>query len=302
MHHRPLRAHRQPARPVFALLGLVLFCLLAAGCSKEKAAALKSSTEQARTRAIAALDSTRELIRQTVALPAEGQEARTKKLAAELAEIPGDTLTSEMVRNAMTEGEMTADAEQVINTGFNDLQSRYLLFASMFRSLPEGSYLAAEAVQLAEAHAIRMSVEFLNFARTLGKNPMQFTGRQTLLMEQIGRAKAQTDRKARDELLQRAAADAFQLRADELKARDDAITQCLRAAESFKTCADLIHRYDKITVSDILTIGKELLTTVNDISGQQPDIAKLLEHYGKVEQDIRTDPYWKAVLDGPLGR
>lgn len=287
-------------RRSFVALGLVAWCLLSLGCSKEKATALKGAAEQARSYAVSALGSTRDLIRQTVAMPSISRDQQVSELAGALAQLPAADLTPEVLRNAMTEGEIGAGANSAIDKEFAELQSKYLLFASMFRSLPQGNYLAGDAVSRAEAHAIRLSTEFMNFAQTVGRNPVIFTGRQTLLLEQISRAKSLKDQAARDELLQRCARDAFQLRADELKARETAVTQCLQAAEAFKTCAELIRNYEKTSLSDILTITKDLLSTANDISGQNPDLTKLLDHYQQTEQSIRSDPYWQSVLSRPL--
>ena len=276
-------------------VGLVLTVL--AGCSKEKAVALKTAAEAARTQAITALTSARTLIEHSIELPNEAQEQLVKKAAADFA-APGD-LTSEALNEVMTGNEVGERTRLVLASEFGQLERKYQGFAAMFRSLPEGSYLAADAVKQAEAHAIHLAADFMKFAQNVGRLPGVFTGERVLLVEAVNRAK-KLPAPARDELLRTHAGAALQLRARERAAKTAAVVACLRAAEAFRTTAELIRGYGKLTAGDMLATVHELLSLANDISGQQADVAGLLDRYAAVETSIRADPYWKAALDVEL--
>ena len=275
-------------------LALLIALLALAGCSKEKALALKTAAEAARTQAITALGSARDLIGRSIALPSETQEQRIKKAAADFAD-PRE-LNSAALDLVMTEAEVGDGARRVLTVEFSQLERKYLSFAAMFRSLPEGSYLSAEAVQKAEAHAIQLAAEFMKFAQNVGRLPGVFNGERTALIEAVNRAKKLTP-PARDELLRSHAATALQLRQNERAAKAAAIVECLRAAEAFRTTAELIRGYSKLSAGDMLTSVREFLSLANDISGQQVDVSALLERYSAVETSIRADPHWKPILD-----
>jgi hypothetical protein len=280
-----------PSRRALALL---LVVLTLAGCSKEKALALKTAAEAARTQAIAALTGARELIGRSIAMPAETQEQRISKLAADFAD--ATNLNSEALNLVMTEAEVGDGARRILDTEFGQLERKYAAFAAMFRSLPEGSYLSAEAVKKAEAHAIQLAAEFMKFAQNVGQLPGVFTGERTALIEAVNRAKKLAP-PARDEMLRSHAAAALQLRQNERAAKAAAIVACLRAAEAFRTTAELIRGYGKLSAGDMLTSVREVLSLANDISGQQADVAGLLARYGEVETGIRADPYWRPLLN-----
>lgn len=274
---------------------IALFAL--AGCSKEKATALKAAAEAARMQAITALTSARDLMGRSIALPSETQEQLIKKAALDFAG-PGE-LKIEALNEVMTGAEVGVPAQNILYGEFNRLERKYLSFAAMFRSLPEGSYLSAEAVKKAEAHAIQLAAEFMKFAQNVGKLPGAFNGERTALVEAVNRAKRLTPQ-ARAELLPSYASAALQLRQKERAAKATAVAECLRAAEAFRTTAELIRGYSRLTAGDMLTSVHELLSLANDISGKQADVAGLLEYYNGVEASIRADPYWKAVLDVEL--
>jgi hypothetical protein len=274
---------------------------LLTGCSKEKATALKTAAEQANAYAVSALASTRSLMSQSVAQPDQSREEKIRE-AAKLLEEYQDEFTSNALATATADLVANAGVPNQLDGFYEPLQRKSQLFSAMFRSLPEGSYFAAKAVKRAEAHAIQLAAEYMHFAQTLGTagQKIHFAGRRAAIVSDLNRARQLSDANARRALIERAAADLFRLGDDEQKARDTAITQCLQAAEAFKTCAELIRDFDKTSVSDALHITRNLLATATDISGNRADLAKLLERYQSAENAIRADAYWKPLLEFPL--
>lgn len=286
--------HFTPAVPL-----LLSAFLLASGCSKEKAIALKTAAEAARAQAVTAVEATESMLARSVAVPPEARERLVDRLVRDFGE--AETIDSTLFDTAIKDTEISDRARGEIGSEFGKLQARYAAFAAMFRSLPDGSYLAADAVQRAESHAMNLSLEFMAFAQALGRLPDMFTGERALLIEMINEDKLKPAN-VRDDLLKVHIARALDLRAAERAARDQAIVQCLRAAQAFRFAADLIRNYRKMSAADVLTATRELLTAANDISGNQAHIGQLLTQYSEIEGQIRSDPYWREVLTFTLNR
>lgn len=280
--------------PAVLIAGLLLVC----GCTKEKAEAIKIAAEQFRAEAVAALAEIKSLFRESLGVPVESREELTARFVKDVEETTpfnSDELSALLQDPALGTAALQRGDEQ-----FNKLEARYIEFAAMFRSLPQGSYFAAKSVKKAEKHAINLTLEMINFAAYLEKNPVRFTARRVLLLESIQKDKAAADPTVRATLLKKDAEVALQLQQDELAARQRAIEACLQAAESCRTVAELIRNYDKMSASDILAMTREALSFTAEVSGGNLQVTALLDKYKGVEAGIRSDPYWNPLLDKPI--
>ena len=269
--------------------------MVAAGCSKEKAAAIKVAAETARTHAVDALRAVQDLVERSIAVAADPPEEKIRKAAAEFTD--NAPLGADVFKAIVTKDEVGEATRMTVRAEMEKLRAHYVAFANMFSSLPAGSYLAADAVKKAEHHAIRMATEFISHAQSIPAP--QFTAERTLLIERINQA-AKMSGDARAELIRRYTIDALNLRAAELEAKDKAVVACLRAAAAFKATAELIRDYKKITAADMMTMTKELLSAASDISGQHANVQYLLDEFTSVKTAIENDPHWSAVLNTTL--
>jgi hypothetical protein len=286
-------------RKLSTLTVVLLISIFICGCTKEKAEAIKNAAEQFRSEAIAALTEIKGLFRQEVGMPVESQDKIISKMANDFggADPIGATELDFVIEEASAANPQLKRADQEL---FDKLEARYNAFAAMFKSLPEGSYLAAKSVKQAEKHAVNLTADFINLAVVIDKNPFQITARRVFLLENIQKDRLVTDAGVRANLLARDAEAAYQVQQEEAQAKQRAIIACLKAAETCRTVAELIRNYKKLSASDILIMARGVLSFAAEVSGGNVDVKALLGKYTSVENAIRADPYWNAILDKPI--
>lgn len=276
-----------------SILMVVFSVFLLTGCTKEKAEALKFSAEQFMQESVSALESIKDLIRQSVSVPALSSEEEIERIAEDIEK--SEKFGAAELDFVIGEGETGQQTLSEIDKNFAELEKKYYLFASAFQSLPKGSLFSREAVKKAEKHALDLTLELINYSEFLEKYPVRFTAKRTLILDKIER-----DREIQDEGLRRlnlkiAAKSILELRDQETKAKEEALRQCLKAAESGKLVLGLIRDFDTLNVEDMISLTRESLSFTAEISGSS-DITALLERYRFAESQIREDPYWKEVL------
>lgn len=280
---------------IINLLGLLIFIALLAGCNKEKAEAVKLAAEKLRVEAISAIEKINGLFMQSITMPA----AHTDEIDRIVRDIEKENINAEKLSFLMNEAETGRGTAEKVNDEFEKIKQGYYQFEGMFRSLPKGSYFAGKAVKKAEKHAIQLTVQMLNFAEYLQKYPVQFTGKRTLLIERINEAKKLQDQNLRKERLSIISREILQLKGEEQKAKQEAILQCLKAAETGKLVAELIRNYNSLSIEELLGSIRNTLNFIAEISSNQ-DVVSLLERYKSVETAIKNDPYWNAILSGKV--
>jgi hypothetical protein len=287
---------RSSTRKYLWLSFIVVVLLCTAGCTKEKAEAIKIAAEKFRIEAVAAIQKVNHLLLQSVSMPFEGVETQVQKIVSDL-DKKGETIGAKELSFLIGETSIGGPQVEKINKEFERIETQYYEFEAMFRSLPEGSYFARNAVKRAERYSINLTVQMIHFAESLKNNPVQFTGRRTLIVERIKKAKEVQDEVARKGLLTEIAKDILQLTVDEETAKQEAIIQCLKAAESGKLISQLIRDYDALNVEQLLVAIGGTLGFIAEISGGNQDVAALLNKYKSVETEIRNDKYWSELLD-----
>ena len=276
----------------FLYLFLLIFILsLTTGCNREKAEAIKLAAEKLRVEAISAIEKINGLFAQSITMPA----AQTDEIDRIVRDIEKEDINAEKLSFLMNEAETGRGTTEKVNDEFEKIKQGYYQFEGMFRSLPKGSYFAGKAVKKAEKHAIKLTVQMLNFAEYLQEYPVQFTGKRTLLIEKINEAKKLQDRNLRKERLSIISKEILQLKGEEQKAKQEAILQCLKAAETGKLVAELIRNYNSLNIEELLGSIRNTLNFIAEISSSQ-DVVSLLERYKSVETTIKNDPYWNAIL------
>lgn len=278
-----------------AISFLIAAALLSAGCSEDKARAVQAAAENFAQEATAALGKIQDLMIADTSSPTEGTENEIARIiedlssstpikAAELSEL----LKAATLRNP--------SSSSVADT-FSELELVYASFSEMFRSLPQGSYFAKDAVKKAETHAIKLTIQMINMADHIQGAPFTIRGRRIILQERINKAKQITDNDAKNAALRLLAEEVLRLRADENDANNNAIQHCLRAAEAGKAVTKLIRDYDSMKIRDILNITKETLGFVAEISNKNQRVEDLVKRYNGFRSTIENDPYWSALLN-----
>lgn len=274
---------------VFVILGAGVLN----GCTKEKAEAIKVTAEQFRIEAIASINQLKNIVKQSIEMPAQDENKLIDDLEQE------DTIDYDKIKLLLAERDIGAAEADVIDEKMQELEGQYNLFASMFNSLPQGSFFAAKAVERAQKHAINLTVQLINFAQQIKENKIavKANAKRILLVEQIKQHKSIQDPVLRRQHLKNAALSLRELYDEETKMKNTAVIQCLKAAEIGRQVAQMIRDYKILTVGEILTLAQQSLGFISQISDQNAYVESLLKKYQTIEMDIRSDPYWKNLLD-----
>lgn len=278
-----------------ALMGLCLLALAAAGCSEEKAKAIALAAEDFGRTSEEALASIDDLFTQSVAMPAEADSTRVDKMATDMAD--NTPFEAAELNQLMTEGEVGLKARDILSNEFDSLRARFVEVRTMFRTLPMGPRLSKKAVADSEKLLMRLTGDLYKMGANLAKQPAQFTGRRTLLVELIQNDKKIVDKASREARLRADAHSLLQLRRDELAARTAAVQRCYLAAEAGRSLSDMARHYGDLDVQSILDITKDSMKLAADLTFQSNAIDGLAKRIEHAEGAIRSDPYWKVILE-----
>jgi hypothetical protein len=273
---------------------IFLMIFFMTGCTKEKGETIKFAAEQFMVQSVNALNQIKNLFKQSVGIPSVSSEEEMERIVKDIDE--RSSFGPSELTFLLEEGNIGCNVSTEIDTTFEKLEKSYYQFADVFHSLPKGSLFSGDAVKKAEKHAVNLTLELINFSEFLKKYPVQFTARRTLILEKIAKDKEIEDKELRKMNLKITAQSILELRSQESIAKEEAIRQCLKAAESGKLVLELIRSFRSLSVADMLSSTRESLAFISEISGSS-DISSLLERYNFVESQIRNDPYWKEILN-----
>lgn len=266
--------------------------LLLQGCTKEKAEALKAAAELFRSQATEALDQVRTVLRGNVQMP----PIETSKIAADLEQ---PDFSSDDLAFLLSEGQVEDSESKSLDQRIDKIETHYQAFVAMFQSLDKGSYLAGNAVEKAQKHAVNLTVQMVTLARMLdqGTIPVKLNARRILLIEKIQQHNRIPDATIKKSHLEGAAKEILALRREEAAVKDRAISRCVQAAKTGEAVLRMIKDYKRLKVQDILDQFKKSAAFVSEVTGNKLNAGALIEKATLIEDSMRSDPYWGTLLD-----
>lgn len=275
-------------------IAIALFVLtVGLGCTEEKGKALQVAAESFSAQATTAINAVRQLANGELNFGLEGQPDALKRMTGDLKGLKPEQVNAAILNEALQPD--PAASSNPLNAELDKLDVLYAQFASMYKSLPAGSFFSGDAVKRSEALSVKLTVQMINVATGIQKNPYKNFGRRVLLIEKINAAKANSDAKVQDTLLEAAAQDVLQLRTDETNANNDAIRQCLMAAEAGRAVTTLIQDYSKMSLGDMLTLASNSLASIGLIANN-PDVTGLVKKFNSIAGEIQKDPSLSPLL------
>ena len=268
------------------------------GCTKEKAEAIKNGATQFRVEAKSSIEVIRTLFHQSVPLTLPTSDTEVKDIVKEFKTVPSTGDIGDFVARRLDGARGLEASFKPIETELGKIEGAYELLGSMYDSLPRGHFFASKEVEKSKRVVAKLTLLMLQFAKSIDKDPFPFDARRQTLRQKFRLAKSQetSDPDAAKETSLLAAQELIQLRADEAKANQEAIAQCLKAVQAGKLLSELIENYKSFSVSDILDLTKNGLSLIRDISGGNSNITAAM---GRLEafsnNKILTDPLWKDV-------
>lgn len=279
---------------IFLLSFLLLFLY---GCNKQKAEAIKVAAEKFRNEAILGIDQLNTLFLRNISLVLNETEL-VETILNDLKSLDDPSqINAELLDFWSDEVTIGTAATESTNQKFEELKAQYYQFEAIFSSIEKGNALNAKSVKQAEKYVIKLTVQLINFANIINENTFRYTAKRVLIIEKMKTAKSEQNQELQEELLKNVAKEFVELRAEEDKAKETAIKQCLKAADSGKMLAELIRNYDKLSVNDIMVSVRNAMNYAAQISGGNEKVTNLLEKFNTVENSIQQDPYWKIILE-----
>jgi len=273
---------------------IVLTLLIAfAGCTKEKAMAIKVAASQFNSEAGISLSLVESILIENMAMP----ERNVKKITEDLEGSIGD-FDYEVLHTLIEERDIGGVQQVQIQSAISEVKHHYAAFSAIFHSLDKGHLLADDIVREAEQHCMNLSMQLIILADYIANRKIEtkLNSDRILLFENIKRNQAIEDPNARQEYLSMSAQNIVQLHKREKETREKAILQLLKTAEIGKSTAYLIRDYDKFSVNDLLTHVEETLVLASSISEQNKNVVSLLDKYKGIEKTIRDDEHWGPLL------
>ncbi|PYT00973.1 MAG: hypothetical protein DMF63_04730 [Acidobacteria bacterium] len=270
------------------------------GCTKEKAEAVKAAAQNFQVEADKALQRTSLLVKASITTTPQAKEAELRTLVIEIEQKERNPQKLRLTLDGvMDRYKTTRSAGRTIDGEFGKMMNEYAIFADMFENLPRGHLFSKHSVAAAERHGVRLTLRFVKMAEDIDIRPVKFEAQRNQLAVDLVGAKALTDVTQRTQAIQIVAQKALDLRAAERTANEEAILQCLKAAEAGKTATELISNYSRMSVADMVNAVSESLGALNQITGgDNVQIKTLLGKYNSfVDSKIKTDPLWKSVWD-----
>lgn len=280
-----------------------LFCLALlfalAGCTEDKALALQSAALQYRDQAVRALGLASDGLRAATAMPARTSD----QLADDLDTLtrPLDAGTLDHLLTGETELARTAD---IATQPLNPLRDNVIAFSAIFDRLPQGSYLAQDAVKEAIPIAVRMNQSLLNLVAQIDAGTLRIVDnpRRIEIIEATNAARNLPPGAQRDKALRQAAGAMLELSTREQQRRAEAGASLLQAAEVGNTVIGLARNYGQLSLRDVLHSLNDALVLAGRISPDSQSIKRNLARLQGATRAWEDDPVLKPLLAQPIAR
>ncbi len=277
--------------------------LLLAGCTPEKATALRDAANQFRSNAVSAVQSIRELMDSEIAPPSRSDAAKTEEFVNSILSMPKDTaLNSEVVELASDPYAVQLSAQELgaRQEALQKVQKQYETFAAMFDDLDRGSFLAKDKVAKTKQYAVALTAQMANLAASFNQQPPRFIQKRAALVSQMEAVRKEAGLSAEQQRQQLTELKGSwdQLLADETRMQRSVVERCSLAAASGQIVLQMIDSYSKLSVDELGRMGDSILTAGEQVTGRS--MASIKTQNERVLGYLNTNPEYKALLKPAL--
>jgi hypothetical protein len=280
-----------------ALIIMFFGMLLLNSCNKHKAAAIMEAAKNFSLEAIKALDHIGYLNDKS-SMAYSIEDMQKDQVYTQIAAIEDSGQINTQLLNSITEGLQPAlPPINAMAVQIERLKEQYIKFSTTFDALFQGNFFAAKAVKKTEAHAIRLTVQLIELAEQIERTPYQFTRERSDVLSRIYKVKNNMNTTASEKsaTLEQIAGEIIELAAAERNAKNNALLQCLKAAERGKTVAELAKNYKKMSLGQMLNLAEGPMSYSLQFLGDQ-EVGTLMNEYMDIKSTIEQDPYWGALI------
>ena len=167
-------------------------------------------------------------------------------------------------------------------------------YAASLARLPDGSYLAGDAVSCSAALGVRLTQRLVTFAETSAARPVRYQFRFAKDLAELNRALPSKN----DADIQRAVGELIETRKIERLDNATATARFVVAIDAGLRTVSLAQSYSNLSVEDLLSGLNQILEIRTSIFGI--DSAKATERLATYRAKLEQDPALKPILAIPL--
>lgn len=273
------------------LIGLLVLC----GCTKDKALALKASAEAYRDSAVGAIENYEILMVNGVLGPQQPESQQFQELLAQLkAKGAAGRVSAADALLALDALDARERQLEAVRVQLADLRAAYVAYAASLARLPQGSYLAGDAVSCAAGLGVRLTQRMVIFAEVSADKPVRYQLRFAKAVAELNRALAAKN----DEDIQRAVGELIETRKAERRDNANATARFVEAIDAGLRTVALAQSYSELSVEDLLSGLNQILELRASTFGIDP--AKAIERLATYRAKLEQDPALKPILAIPL--
>lgn len=273
--------------------------LFLAGCTPEKAGALRNAANIFRSNSENAVQAIRELMDSEVAAPPRSDAARVDEFVTSIMSLPKDTaLSGEVVELASDPYAVQLSAQErgARHETLEKVQKQYAAFAAMFDDLDRGSFLAKNKVAKTKQYAVALTAQMAGLATSFSQQPPRFIQKRASIISKIDVVR-KDDRLSAEQQRQQLAelkGSWDQLVAEEVLLQRSVVEKCFLAAASGQTVLQMIDAYNKLSVDELGKMGESILAAGEQLSGR--NLASIKTQNEKILGYLNTNPEYKILL------
>lgn len=278
----------------------VLACMLA-GCTAQKARALRNGAVQFKTEALAAvklIDKTIDLEHAPEPRSRSGADSEFAKSIIDIMNNKGE-ITAEAVDFARDPYSVSVDpeTEEAQQQLVTSLYEQYSAFGDAFTDLEQGFLFSADAVEAAGPTAKRLTAQLVVFANVWSKTPPRFIQRRAALLIRLENAAADEDlsTEQKRKLLFELNEDWGKLLDEEVAAQRTVVEQCLKAATIGRQVQGMIADFNNVSLEDIQNFVAFAFQQAGQLTGA--DFSSLSERSATLFKELRDDPVWSESIE-----
>lgn len=278
------------------LAGLLAALLLLGGCTKDKALALKAAAEAYRDSAVGAIENYEILMVDGVLGPQRPESEHFQEVLLQLKDKGHATgaVSAGDAKAALDGLDARERALGQVQADLGDLRAAYVAYAASLARLPEGSFLAGDAVACAAALGVRLTQRLMVFAEQSARKPVRYQLRFNKAVGDLNRAlKAKND-----EDIQRAVGELIETRKAERRDNAAATARFVEAVDAGMRTVALAQAYGELSITDLLDGLNQILEIRTSVLGI--DSTKALERLATYRAKLEQDPAIKPILAIPL--
>ena len=290
----------RPRTRMLAVAAMLAIAGSLAGCTQERAMALKAAAERFAVQAASAIDATIDLHLRAAYGPQLSDDVMLAKAREDVFTVQSKD-PSQLDKAVDVAFRWVNEREEFRRNSFgqaDQLKQAYNEFALAFRRLPEGSLFAARDVACAAGLGARLVRYMADSARTLQTAPVPYAKELAVSTTQVTSVAATAVRDRNSLTLDAPLRSHLVVLREQGRANAEVVAKLTDAAESGIAVLDMIEKYNDVSAADLASAVRQVLVIRESTFGLSS--AAQLERLDKVVARINAKPALAQAANLPI--